>query len=71
MRKNSYKNLGNFSSSVLYIPHNSFSYQKSRWKVQVNVVKPQELKMVCGESNEINGEKIVLCPTAETKICCF
>ena len=26
-------------------------------KVQVNVVTPQELNMVCGESNEINGEK--------------
>ena len=26
---------------------------------------PQELKMVCGESNEINVEKIVLCSTAE------
>ena len=25
-----------------------------RWKVQANVVTPQELKMVCGESNEIN-----------------
>ena len=26
-------------------------------KVQVNVVTPRELNMVCGESNEINGEK--------------
>ena len=25
---------------------------------------PQEPKMVCKESNEINGEKIVLCSTA-------
>ena len=56
MRKNSYKNLGNFSSSVPHIPHNTFSYQKSRWKVQVNVVISQEPKMVCGESNEINGK---------------
>ena len=29
---------------------------------------PQELG-VCGESNEINGEKIVLCSTAERKNC--
>ena len=28
-------------------------------KVQVNVVTPQELKLVCGESNEINCEQIV------------
>ena len=48
--------LGNFNSSVLHIPHNSFPYQKSRWKVQVILVTPQELKMVC-ESNKINGEK--------------
>ena len=37
---------------------NSFPYQKSRWKVQVNVVTSQELKMVCGELNEINREKM-------------
>ena len=48
--------LGNFSSSVQHIPHNSFPYQKSWWKVQVNVVTPQELG-VYGESNEINREK--------------
>ena len=30
----------------LIITHNSFPYQKSQWKVQVNVVTPQELKMV-------------------------
>ena len=33
--------LGNFTSSVLYIPY--IPYQKSRWKVQVNVMTPQEL----------------------------
>ena len=36
---------------------NTFPYKKSWWKVQVNVVTPQELKMVHGESNEIKGEK--------------
>ena len=46
----------NFSSSVLHSPYNSFPNPKSRWKVQVNVVKPQELKLVCVEANEINGE---------------
>ena len=30
------------------------------------MLTPQELG-VCGESSEINGEKIVLCPTAEKK----
>ena len=49
--------LCNFSSSVLHIPHNSFPYQKIWLKVQVNVVTPRELNTVCGESNEINGEK--------------
>ena len=48
------------SSPVLHIQHNSYPYQKSWWKVQANLVTPQELKMVCAESNEINGEKIVL-----------
>ena len=57
--------LGNFSSSV---PHNSFLYQKSWWKVQVNVFTPQELG-VCRESNEVNGEKNVLCSPAEKKNC--
>ena len=61
MKKNSYNNfrqlyLGNFPSSVLHISHNSFPYQKSSWKVQVNVVTFKELKMVCGESNVINGK---------------
>ena len=28
------------------------------------MVTPQEVKKVCGESNKINGEKIVLCLTA-------
>ena len=40
-----------------YSTQYSFPNQKSLWKVQVNVVTSQELKMVCGESNEINGEK--------------
>ena len=62
--------LGNFSSSVLHIPHNSFPCEKSCWKVQVNVLTPQELG-VCGESNEINGEKFVLSSTTEKKIVCF
>ena len=35
-------------------------------EVQVNVVTPQELG-VCGKSNEIDGEKIVLGSTAEKK----
>ena len=61
--------LGNFNSSVLHIPHNNFPYQKSWWKVQVDVVTPQELKMVCGESYEINGEKIVLCRITKKKNC--
>ena len=56
--------LGNFSSSVL-----SFPYQKSRWKVQTNVVTPQAL--VCGKSNKIDGEKKILCSSAEKKIVCF
>ena len=34
------------------------------------MVTPRELNMVCGESNEINGE-IVLSFTAEKKIVCF
>ena len=46
--------LQQFSSTY---SHNSFPYQKSWRKVQINVATPQELKMVCGESNEINGEK--------------
>ena len=33
------------------------------------MVTSQELKIVCGESNEKNGEKIVLCSTAEKKNC--
>ena len=59
LRSESY--LGNFSSSVLHIPHNSFPYRKSQWKVQVNVATPQEPKTVCRESNEINGEKKLFC----------
>ena len=53
------------------MPHNSFPYQNSQWKVQVrlNVVTPQELKMVCRESNEINFKKIVLRSIAEKKKC--
>ena len=35
------------------------------------MVTPQEINMVCGESNEINGEKIVLSFAAEKKIVCF
>ena len=31
------------------------------------MVTPQELKMACGESNEINGKKIVFCSTTEKK----
>ena len=61
MKKNSYKKINFQFCSTYCIPLNSFPYQKSRWKVQVNVMTPQELKMVCGESNEINGEKIILC----------
>ena len=64
MRKNSFKiiyksyksYLGNFSSYVLHITHKSFPYKKSPWKVSVDVVTPQELKMVYGESNEINSD---------------
>ena len=37
-------------------------------KVQVNVVTPRDLNMVYRESNEINGEKIVLSFTAEKKL---
>ena len=50
--------------------HNSFPYQKSWWKVQVNVVTPQELE-VYGVSNEINGEKNSFVLAAEKKIVCF
>ena len=60
--------LGSLTNSVLHIPHSSFPYQKSRWKVQVNVVTSQELKMVCGESSEIYGEKNVLCSIAKKKM---
>ena len=53
-------------------PHNSFRNKKSRWKIQVNVVTSQELKMVnvvtsqelkmvCGESNEKKMVKNFLC----------
>ena len=52
LKTNGLSYLGNFSSSVLYISHNSFPFQKSWWKVQVNVVTPQELKIVCRESNK-------------------
>ena len=48
---------------------NSFSYQKSWWKVQVSVATPQELKLVCRYLNNINGDKIVLCLTTEKKNC--
>ena len=34
------------------------------------MVTPRELKMVCGESNEIKGEKIALCSAAEKNIFC-
>ena len=34
------------------------------------MLKPQELR-VCGESNEINGEKIVLCLSAEKRMFAF
>ena len=34
------------------------------------MVTPQELGL-CRESNEINGEKIVLCSIAKKKIVCF
>ena len=37
----------------------------------VNVVTPQELIMVCEESNDINSEKIVLCSTTEKKLFAF
>ena len=35
------------------------------------MVTPRELNMVYGESNEINGEKIVLSFTAEKKMFAF
>ena len=35
------------------------------------MVTPQGLKIVCGKSNEINGENIVLCTTAEKKLFAF
>ena len=57
--------------TVRHIPHNSFLRQKSQWKVQVNVVTLQELKMVCRESNEITGEKIILYLTAKKKLFAF
>ena len=60
------------SAVLFYIFHkNSDPYQHFFGKVQVNMVKPQELNMVFGESNEINGEKIVLSLTSEKKIVCF
>ena len=40
-------------------------------KVQVNVVTPRELNMVCGESNEINGEKNCLLLIRSEKNCTF
>ena len=55
MRKNRYKNF-----QLVSLPHNSFPYhpyQTSWCKLQANVLTPQGLNMVCGESNEINGEK--------------
>ena len=48
---------------MLHIPLNSFPYKKHN---ESHVVTPQEVR-VCGESNEINGEKIVLGSTAEKK----
>ena len=63
--------LGNFSS-VLHILHNRFPYQKSSVKVHVNVVTLPELKILCGKSNEINGEtKVVLCSTAKKNLFAF
>ena len=49
--------LGNLSSSVLHIPHNSFPYKKIMLESPGKCVDTYELE-VCGESNEINGEKI-------------
>ena len=57
MRKNSIKKINCFGSSVLHIPHNSFPYQNLGWKVQVNMVISQELKILYGESNKIKDEK--------------
>ena len=45
----------------------AFLIKKSWRNVQVNVLTPQE-RGLCEESNEINGEKIVLCLTAEKKL---
>ena len=58
MRKNGYKNSTFHTTASLT--------KKSQWKVQVNVMTPQELG-VCGESSEINGEKNVLFSIAEKK----
>ena len=35
------------------------------------MVTPPELKIVCGESNEINGEKTVMCSTSEKNCLLF
>ena len=57
--------------STLYL-NQMINLIKKTWReVQVNVVTTRELNMVYGESNEINGNKIVLSFTAEKKIVCF
>ena len=49
--------LSNATSAVLFFIFLTIAFLIKHHGVKVNVVTPQELKMVCGESNEINGEK--------------
>ena len=49
----------------------AFLIKKKSQRITEIVLTPQKLKILCRESNQINGEKIVLCSTAEKKIVCF
>ena len=56
------------SAVLFYTFHTTaFLIKKSWWKLLVNVLTPQELG-VCGESNEINGEKKLFCVRLLRKI---
>ena len=66
-----FRQLQKFCSAYSRIAFYCHGGKKSRWKVQVNVVKPQKLKMVCGESNEINGKKMFCVRPLRKKLLAF
>ena len=49
--------LSNATSAVLFFIFHTIAFLIKNHGAKVNVVTPQELKMVRGEANEINGEK--------------